>query len=64
MITMGALVSQSVGARKSGRANRAAINVYVFAAVMSLFMMGLLLIFLDPILSMIGAAGENVQPKE
>jgi len=59
MITMGALVSQNIGARKNNRAKRAATNVYVFAAILSLALTALLLIFLDPILSAIGAHGET-----
>ncbi len=64
MITMGALVSQSIGARKGGRAQRAAINVYTFGGFMSLTMMTLLFVFLDPILSGIGAEGETKELAE
>lgn len=59
MITMGALVSQNVGAKKVRRAKRAATNVYVFGGFMSVLMMTLLYVFLDPILSGIGAVGET-----
>ncbi len=61
MITMGALISQSVGARKGPRARQAATNVYVFAGVLSVLLTVILIGFLDPILSGIGAGGETKQ---
>jgi len=57
MITMGALVSQSIGARKPGRARRAATNVYAFGLFISLLLAGALLVWLDPILAAMGAEG-------
>ncbi|MCH8173152.1 MAG: MATE family efflux transporter [Proteobacteria bacterium] len=59
MITMGALVSRSIGARKILRARRAATNVYVFAFLLTSVVAAVLLIFLGPILDIMGAAGET-----
>ena len=58
MITMGALVSQSVGARKGLRAKQVATNVYVFAFFFSMVMTAALMVWMDDILSTIGAVGE------
>ena len=58
MITMGALVAQSIGARKIPRAKQAAVNVYVFAFLFSVLLMTGLLVWIDDILTLIGAAGE------
>lgn len=57
MITMGALVSQSIGGRKIPRAKQAATNVYVFAFIFSLVLMAILIIWMDDMLDLIGAVG-------
>lgn len=57
MITMGALVSQSIGSKKPGRAKRVATNVYVFAFIISLLLTTALILFLEPMLMAIGARG-------
>jgi len=59
MITMGALVSQSIGGRKLGRAKRAATNVFAFALTLSILLAAVLVIWADPILETIGAAGQT-----
>lgn len=59
MITMGALVSQSLGGRKLGRAKRAATSVYAFSLAFSFVLAATIFIFMDPFLSLIGASGET-----
>lgn len=58
MITMGALVSRSIGGRQVLKAKRVATNVFVFGFLLALVLASVLLIFIDPFLSLIGAEGE------
>lgn len=57
-IAMGALVSRALGAGRREEARKITGSVMVFAALVNMVTVGVILTFLDPILTAIGAEGE------
>ncbi|WP_028024158.1 MATE family efflux transporter [Enterovibrio calviensis] len=57
-IAMGALVSRALGAGDREEARKLTGSIMVFSAIVSTVTVGVILLFVDPILAMIGANGE------
>ncbi|WP_407330526.1 MATE family efflux transporter [Enterovibrio sp. 27052020O] len=60
-IAMGALVSRALGSGKREEARKLTGSIMVFAAIVSVLTVGVILLFIDPILTSIGAQGEAAQ---
>ncbi len=60
-IAMGALVSRALGAGDKDQARRMTASVMIFSALVSIITVAVILLFLPPILSLIGATGEAAE---